>query len=186
MGLYVLFYHPPRYEQLHVGGKTKMQQLLGFDWIGMILFTTGLTVFLIALNWGGSVYPWSDAHVLGAFFAGIATIVAFCFWEAYTKNDYPLMPMRLFKNVRYVAIVACASIGAMIYYAGTVIWPTIVGALFTTSVSEVGWMSCAVGGGLLAGQISGGIGLRYLPRMKWQMTAAAVLMISFVGACASV
>jgi hypothetical protein len=94
--------------------------------------------------------------------------------------------MRLFKNIKYDAIVACASIGAMVYYSMTVIWPTLVGALFTTDVKEIGWLSCAVGGGLLFGQISAGMGIRFLPRMKIQMTVAAVIMVAFVASLASV
>ncbi|KAK0813200.1 hypothetical protein LTR91_007420 [Friedmanniomyces endolithicus] len=183
--LYFFFYHPPTYELLHVNGKSKWKQLKGFDWIGSILFTAGLTIFLIGLNWGGSVYPWSDAHVLGAFFAGIAGLVAFCFWEAYCGLDYPIMPMRLFRNFKSDAIVACASIGAMVYYSGTVIWPTMAGTLFTTSIAEVGWLSCAVGGGLLFGQILAGIGIRSLPKMKWQMTIAGAIMVAFVASLAS-
>ncbi|KAK3636702.1 hypothetical protein LTR56_014003 [Elasticomyces elasticus] len=183
--LYVIFYHPPVYEQLHVGGKSKWQQLKTFDWIGSILFTAGLTVFLIGLNWGGTGYAWDSAHVLGAFFAGIAGLVAFGFWEAYCGLEYPIMPMRLFKNIKSDAIVACASIGAMVYYSGTVIWPTMAGTLFTTSVSDVGWLSCAVGGGLLFGQILAGAGIRYLPKMRWQMTVAGVIMMAFIAALAS-
>ena len=80
--------------------------------------------------------------------------------------------MRLFRNFKSDAIVACASIGAMVYYSGTVIWPTMAGTLFTTSIAEVGWLSCAVGGGLLFGQILAGIGIRSLPKMKWQMTVS--------------
>lgn len=49
--LYFFFYHPPTYQQLHVGGKTKMQQLKGLDWVGIALFTAGLVLFLIGLNW---------------------------------------------------------------------------------------------------------------------------------------
>ncbi|KAK1045105.1 hypothetical protein LTR33_015222 [Friedmanniomyces endolithicus] len=49
--LYFFFYHPPTYELLHVNGKSKWKQLKGFDWIGSILFTAGLTIFLIGLNW---------------------------------------------------------------------------------------------------------------------------------------
>jgi MFS family permease len=94
--------------------------------------------------------------------------------------------MRLFKNVKYDAIVACASIGAMVYYSMTVIWPTLVGSLFTTDVKDIGWLSCAVGGGLLFGQIAAGLGVRYLPRMKIQMTIAAIIMVTFVAAMASV
>lgn len=95
------------------------------------------------------------------------------------------MPMKLFINLKYDGIVACASIGAMVYYSTTVIWPTMAGALFTTSVTEVGWLSCAVGGGLLFGQICGGIGVRFLPRMKIQMTVAGIIMTAFVGALAT-
>lgn len=183
--LYFFFYHPPSYRLLHVNGKSQLRQLLDFDWLGMFLFTSGLTVFLIGLNWGGSAYPWSSGHVLGAFFAGIAGMVAFCVWEAYCPHEYPLMPMSLFQNVKYDAIVACAAVGAMVYYSGTVIWPTMVGALFTTDVQEIGWLSCAVGGGLLFGQISAGIGVRYLPKMKWQMSIAGVIMMGFIAACAA-
>ncbi|KAK4503585.1 hypothetical protein PRZ48_004500 [Zasmidium cellare] len=183
--LYILFYHPPSYAHLHVNGKSRLRQLLTFDWLGMFLFTASLTTFLIALNWGGTTYPWSSAHVLGSFFAGLAGMVGFCLWEAWCPHEYPLMPMALFRNVKYDAIVACASIGAMVYYSGTVIWPTMVGALFTNDVERVGWLSCAVGGGLLAGQIAAGIGVRYLPRMKWQMTVAGVVMMGFIAACAA-
>jgi len=41
---------------------------------------------------------------------------------------------------------------------------------------------CAVGGGLLLGQILGGAGIRYLPRMKVQMTVTAVFTTAFVAA----
>ena len=50
-GTYYLCYHPPTYVQLHVGGKSKMRQLKGLDWIGIFLFSAGLVLFLIGLNW---------------------------------------------------------------------------------------------------------------------------------------
>ncbi|EHK97415.1 putative Uncharacterized MFS-type transporter yusP [Glarea lozoyensis 74030] len=131
-GMYYLCYHPPTYNQLHVGGKSKMQQLKG----------------------GGQAYPWVSAHTLCTLIFGIATLIGFGLWEAYSGHEFPLMPMRLFKNIKYDAITACASIAAMVYYSMTVVWPTLIGALFTTNVQEVGWLSCAVGGGLLFGQIA--------------------------------
>jgi hypothetical protein len=50
-GMYYLCYHPPSYLQLHVGGKSKMRQLKGLDWMGIFLFSAGLVLFLIGLNW---------------------------------------------------------------------------------------------------------------------------------------
>jgi hypothetical protein len=128
-------------EMLHLGGKSKMKQLKTLDWVGIFLFSTGLVVFLIGMNWGGSAYPWKSGHVLGALFAGFGTLVAFCFWEAYSGLDYPLIPMRLFKKVEYDANVACASLAAIVYYANSIIWPTMVSSLFTTDVTEIGWLS---------------------------------------------
>ena len=135
---------------------------------------------------GGQAYPWQSAQVLCTLLVGIFTLIAFGFYKAYSGQDSPLIPMSLFKNTKYDAIVACASIGGMVYYSMTVIWPTLIGALFTTDVQEIGWLSTAVGGGLLFGQILGGMGIRFLPRMKIQMTVAAVIMVAFVACIATV
>lgn len=102
---------------LHIGGKSKLKQLKTLDWMGIFLFSTGLVVFLIGMNWGGGTYPWKSGHVLGALFAGFFTLVGFCFWEAYSGLEYPLIPMRLFRHIKYDANVACASLAAVVYYA---------------------------------------------------------------------
>jgi hypothetical protein len=118
--LYFFFYYPPNYDQLHVGGKTRRQQLKTLDYGGIFLLTAGLVLFLIGLNWGGSAYPWQSAQVLCTIIIGLLTLVAFGFYEAYMNLDFPIIPMRLFLNIKYDAIVACASIGAMVYYSMTV------------------------------------------------------------------
>jgi hypothetical protein len=61
------------------------------------------------------------------------------------------------------------AVGAIVYYAGSVIWPTLVDSLFATNVGDISWIllgisialinlgsltntsQCAVGGGLVAG-----------------------------------
>jgi MFS family permease len=81
--------------------------------------------------------------------------------------------------------VACSSLAAIVYYANSIIWPTMISALFTSDVTEIGWLSCAVGGGLLLGQILGGFGLLYLPRLKIQMTVVSVIATAFVASVAA-
>jgi hypothetical protein len=49
--------------------RSKRQQLARFDYVGFVLFTGGLAIFLIGLSWGEGSYPWKSAHV-------IATIVS--------------------------------------------------------------------------------------------------------------
>jgi MFS family permease len=142
--LWYLFYYPPPYEMLHVRGKSKWRMVMDLDWLGICLLSAGLILFLIGLNWGGSTYPWKSAHVLATLLVGFATMAGFCVWEVFCGLEYPLIPMRLFLNIQYVAIVACASVGAMIYYSMLVLWPTLCQTLFTTSSEEVGWLSVSL------------------------------------------
>jgi MFS family permease len=157
--LYILFYWPPTYALLHVNGKTKLQQAKTLDFMGVFLYTTGLVLFLIGVSWGGSTYPWKSSHVIGTIVAGASTLIVLGFWgeifsyisirgltsdhiaEAYSGLDYPLIPMRLFKNIPWVAITVCATVGSMIYYSMSVLWPLVVGALYTKDVVQIGWMS---------------------------------------------
>lgn len=45
--MYQFFYHPPKYDQLHVQGKTIRQQLKEFDYIGLVLYVAGVVIFLM-------------------------------------------------------------------------------------------------------------------------------------------
>ena len=63
------FYHPPTFKMLH--RRTAAVELLKrFDWLGLLLFTGSLLIFLLGLNWGGSVYPWSSGEVVGVLVGG--------------------------------------------------------------------------------------------------------------------
>lgn len=43
--------------------------LVRFDWIGLVLYTGSMLIFLMGLNWGGGIYTWSSAHVVGVLVA---------------------------------------------------------------------------------------------------------------------
>lgn len=52
--LYTIFYFPPTFEE-KFSGRTKLQQLKDFDFLGACLFTAGLVLFLLGLSSGGTV-----------------------------------------------------------------------------------------------------------------------------------
>lgn len=95
------------------------------------------------------------------------------------------MPPRIFKNVGYSAIVICATIGAMVYYSMTILWPSIIGN-YTTDSAKIGIQSAVVGGGILLGQTFGGFGLSFVPKVKWQAIITSVLGAAFVASLASI
>ncbi|KIH94343.1 siderophore iron transporter [Sporothrix brasiliensis 5110] len=184
--LFFFLYHPPSYTQLHVAGKTRWQAVKEIDYVGIFLFVGGCVLFLIGLSWGGTIYPWASVQTLCTLLIGFATIVAFVIWEAYFCKVQPLMPPRLFKNKGFVGIVIVATIGAMIYYSMTVLWPTIVGTLYTTDSLQIGWQSSVVGGGILLGQVLGGLALGYVPRVKTQAVIASICAMAFITPLASI
>lgn len=73
----------------------------------------------------------------------------------------------------------------MVYYSMTIVWPTLIGTVYTTDVIEIGWQSSVVGGGVLLGQLVGGFAISYLPKVKWQMIILSVLSTAFVGSLAA-
>jgi hypothetical protein len=74
----------------------------------------------------------------------------------------------------------------MIYYSMTVLWPTIIGTVYTTNVLAIGWQSSVVGGGVLLGQTLGGLAISFVPKVKYQTVIAACLSFAFVSSLSSI
>ena len=78
--LILVFYWPPGFAALHPDKKTQCQQFLDLDFVGLLLFGGGLTVFLVGIGFGGNPYPWTTATVLvPTIIGGVAVFVAFLY-----------------------------------------------------------------------------------------------------------
>jgi len=199
--LYFFFYHPPTLGMLHSKHKPNLIQLLDIG--GILLFAAGLLIFLLGISWGGEEYPWRSGQVIGTIVGGGVLLIIFVVYgelgrtvhlgssrltaysELFAPIKYPLMPLRLWKNGGYVATILTASVAAMIYYSMNVLWPTQITALYSTDMLTIGWMSCAVGGPTILGNIVGSLTCKNLGRQKWQMIVSATCMTAFVGGLAA-
>ena len=83
--LFFLFYHPPTYNMLHTK-HTKKSIMKMLDLGGVVLFLGGLVIFLIGISWGGSVYPWKSAKVVGTIVGGAMILVVFVL---YGRRSFP-------------------------------------------------------------------------------------------------
>lgn len=99
---------------------TLMERVKQLDIIGAFFFIPGVICLLLALQWGGAEYAWSNSRIIGLFIGFGLLIIVFIgiqFW----KGDQGTLPPRLFKN-RYVlsAMLFCLGFGAgffsLIYY----------------------------------------------------------------------
>jgi hypothetical protein len=101
--------------------------------------------------------------------------------EPFIVKQQALIPVRLFTNIGYVALVGCATIAAMIYYSMTILWPTIIGTTFSTDIHTIGCQSSVVGGGVHLGRVLGGFALSYIPKDKHQAIIASCPAFAFVA-----
>jgi hypothetical protein len=61
------------------------------DLVGFALFAPPCIMFLIAISWGGTTYPWNSATVIGLLCGSAGLIALFAAWSIY-RGDDALMP----------------------------------------------------------------------------------------------
>ncbi|KAH7417768.1 putative siderophore iron transporter [Cadophora sp. MPI-SDFR-AT-0126] len=103
----VIGYNPPLRElQTTLTFSEKFRRL---DWGGFPLYTPGVVLFSIALQYSNNPYSWSDPQVLGPFIPGMLLLIAFAIYEwRFTKTgifDHQLFTERN-ATVALVAIFA--------------------------------------------------------------------------------
>jgi MFS family permease len=177
---WVLFYHPPTFRMKH-SSASRMSLIKKFDYVGLILFTGGFLILLMGLSWGGSVHPWNSAPVIATIVVGGLSLITFVCWEAFAKLEEPLIPIHLFRNGGWVAIIFLCSLGATVYYAFSIIWPQMVFGLYTSDQEYGSWMACLIGAGTNIGQLCSGLFGRYFGRQKVQLVICMTISVAVLG-----
>ena len=94
-------YHPPTFGTLHrEDSLSKWRVLRELDYVGLLLFSAGATLFLVGMNFGGRQYPWTSAAVLAPIMLGISSLVGLFVWVFNKGLKYPLLPPKLFRQWR--------------------------------------------------------------------------------------
>lgn len=94
----VLFFLPAREPGMkRSDGRTGFRAFMKMDWIGSALVLLFITCWLLALQWGGNNYAWSNWRIPLLFvLAGLLT-AAFFAWQVW-YGEYALMPQVILKN----------------------------------------------------------------------------------------
>jgi MFS family permease len=178
---WILFYHPPDFQMKH-GDSRRRDYMRNFDYIGTVLLVSGLLLFLLGLQWGGSVYSWDSASVIATIVIGACTLIAFVLWECFGKLKEPLVPMRALRDVGFAAAVVTSGIGASLYYALSIVWPQMVAQVYTSDdFMEIGWEASIVGACWVLGEITSGVLAKYIGKIKQQCTLTLGVATIFLG-----
>ncbi|KAI0448870.1 fungal trichothecene efflux pump [Xylaria acuta] len=182
--LLFFFYHPPTFDLLHER-KTKRQILRQLDYVGTFLWIAGLTLFLIGISVGGTVYPWKSATTLSTIIIGGVLLIILFIYESYVDLEYPAIPVKFFRNRGFISLVACATVATMFYYSAVLLWPQQVKALFTSNIYYGGWLSATVPSATAIGQVVSGFLLKGKINTRYWMIFSTFAMVGFVGALAA-
>jgi EmrB/QacA subfamily drug resistance transporter len=66
------------------------------DYAGITALVVAIVPLLLALSWGGTVYPWVSAPVIGMFALSAVAIIILPIIES--RSDEPIIPLAIFRN----------------------------------------------------------------------------------------
>ena len=89
----LFFFRPPKSTAI-AQQETMIQKIMKLDLIGCILFVGSIVMFFLALQWGGSEYPWDSATIIGMLVGFAVLILIFIAWQVY-RGDAALIPISL-------------------------------------------------------------------------------------------
>ncbi|KAI8622965.1 fungal trichothecene efflux pump [Xylariaceae sp. FL1651] len=182
--LLFFFYHPPNFDLLHER-KTKRELLKKLDYIGIFLWIAGLTLFLIGISVGGTVYPWKSGVTISTIILGAVLLIILFVYESIAELEYPAIPVKFFRNRGFISLVACATVATMFYYSAVLLWPQQVRALYTTDISYGGWLSATVPSATAIGQIVAGVVLKWNVNTRYWIIFSTFAMVGIVGSLAA-
>ncbi|KAK1840697.1 major facilitator superfamily transporter [Colletotrichum chrysophilum] len=154
LGLIQFSFKPPA--QIISGGNRRLSsKIKEFDIIGLAVFFACMVCLLLALQWGGSEYPWSSGPMIALLVLFAVMLVAFVTSQIW-KGDKAALPPRLMKqrNVAFACLYAACIDAA--YYTADIWLPIWFQAIKGNSARESGIKLVPyVGGEVLAALVAG-------------------------------
>ena len=150
-------------------------QVKQLDPIGAVFFVSGIVCLLLALQWAGSTYPWSDGRIIALLVLFGLLIIAFIFLQVW-KPDTATIPPRIVKNRSIIAVMWTqlmfgASMIDMLYYV-----PIWFQAIKNVSAIQSGINSLPLILGLVVSSILAGVLVQRLGYYVPFMIAGGIIM----------
>jgi MFS family permease len=94
--------------------QTILQRLKRLDLVGCVIFIPACFVVLMAMQWGGTKYPWNSGTIIGLFVGGGILVLIFVAWEWWV-GETALIPGIVLtrRNVALGCIFAFCQLGSL-------------------------------------------------------------------------
>ncbi len=97
LGIALFFENPSRRAVSTTADETFMDRFRQFDPVGTVVFMPAVICLLLALQWGGTKYPWSDGRII-ALFVVFGVLIIFFLYVQYRQGDLATVPPRIIKK----------------------------------------------------------------------------------------
>merc|ERR1712000_221481 len=149
------------------------------DYVGGILSTAGVVLFMMGLQWGAREWLWTSAPVLTTFLLGSVLIAAFFVWEAMFAT-HPMVPRRIFsrdkRTMTFILLVTFFSGGN--FFVMLLFWPTQVYNVYGNDPLQIGIRTLPIGFGIIGGSVLNLVLIVALKgRIRWLMTFWGAVII---------
>lgn len=112
LALLLLFFHPPKQAE---ATRSFWKRVLDLDLPGNGILITAAAMLLLALQWGGTKYPWKSPPIIGLLAgAGVESLV-FCAWLKF-RGSQALVPLHIIRQRTVAASLVFAFFGASVLF----------------------------------------------------------------------
>jgi EmrB/QacA subfamily drug resistance transporter len=167
-----------------------------FDWIGMLLLSPGLALFLFGVSSIPEAQQKHEGyHVLGLYLSdrvwmtallGLVLIVAFVPWALRRSNVHPLIDLRLFQHKEITIAVIAMALFAIAFFGATLLFPLYFQQVHGETPLKSGWLLAPQGFGAMltmpiAGVLADRIGPGKVVLTGLVLDTAGMAFFGFVG-----
>jgi hypothetical protein len=173
----VLFLQTPNPTRTRTSELTIREQILRLDPLGSFFFLPGVVTLLLALQWGGTAYSWSNGRIIALLVLGSILLLAFLLVQIY-GGENTTVPLRIMRQRSvYAGFIWSLCIGGalitMVYYLP--LWFQVIKnvSAVQSGIRLIPYVLALVVGSMLAGAITFKTGY-YTPSMLFSSVVAAV------------
>ncbi|CAI6340664.1 unnamed protein product [Periconia digitata] len=148
-------------------GKPLSVQIRQIDPIGTAFFLPGIVCLLLALQWGGATYAWSNYRIILLLTLAGILLIGFVIIQVW-KGDEATVPPRIIRNRSvaagfYWSLCSGASMMIVVYFLATWFQAIEGVSAYTSGIRLLPLVLSLVAGSILGGAITGNVGYYAVP-----------------------
>ena len=155
------------------------------DCLGAAALVAGVVCVLLAIEWGGQLYPWGSGEIMGLVAGAVVLLTAFVWWEG--RAAEPILAPRLFASRVFLVGVVALFLTTCMLFAVLIFTPLFLQTVTGTSATSSGLLLLPMtlgitGSTILSGRLIARTGrYRHYPVLGLAIATVTIFLLSRVS-----